>query len=175
MRSRVLAFVVLLLLGMAFLWLQSSIPLPARPDLLAILSVAVGFRYDLPWACATGFALGLMEDLSSGRIMGIRAGALVAASAFSNFVASFVNPETYYSKSLSALGPLILGDLASFGLFRMKGIPLTGSFLVRYVIPSSIIWGFVAASPMCWLVDGIRSLAEKLTLQDVGKSREVSL
>jgi len=125
-----------------------ALPPLYRPDLLALLTAAAGRSLD-PWVAApVGFAVGLIEDLFVGRALGVRAVSLALAGVTSSLLKSVLDPDSAFSKMLGASAGTVTADVISFGILRARGTSVGLAYLLRYVIPGTLVWALALALPV---------------------------
>ena len=132
-----------------------ALPAAYRPDFLVVLAAVVGWSSDVWSAAPVGFALGLLEDLFVGRVLGMRAMSLALASAISSVLKGALNPDSVFSKAISAGVAAAAADIASFSILRARGINVGVLYLLRWVLPATVAWSAVLAVPVGAAANGL--------------------
>lgn len=125
-----------------------ALPVSFRPDLLVVLAVSVGWACEFWTSVPAGFALGLLEDLITGRALGSRAISLSIAAATASLLKRFISPDAVLSKVIAALVAATVADVASFALLRAMGIEVGLMNFVRMIWPSTAAWSVVLVLPL---------------------------
>ena len=150
MTPREAAFALTALFFTPILKLAEFVALPTlyRPDLLLVLTAVIS-RSLHPWAAApVGFAVGLIEDLLVGRALGVRAVSLALAGVVSSLLKSVLDPDSAFSKVLCAAAAAFSADAASFGMLRIRGTAVGVVYLLKWVLPGTLLWAAALAVPM---------------------------
>lgn len=125
-----------------------ALPVTHRPDLLMVLAVSVGWTCGFWTSVPSGFILGILEDLFTGRAPGSRAISLCVASTVTTTMRRFVNPESVVSKAMAALVSTVLADAACFGAMRAAGVEIGLTYAARAILPASVAWSVILILPV---------------------------
>lgn len=129
----------------------SVFPATNRPDLLMIFAITVGLCADVWAAMPCGFLIGLLEDLITMRVPGVRAVSLAFASTVASLLRKLMRTEALPSRILIAAIGSLSGDLACFGLLRLSGINLSFEHFKTILIYSTL-WSVAGQVPVRFLV-----------------------
>lgn len=105
-------------------------PAVGGPDILAGLSVCVGWLCDMWYALPAGFVLGLIEDVVTARCLGSRAIALALASLVAAGIRSILNPDRLILENACRSVWDHSRRLCHMGDFGFKGHPHCRSILL---------------------------------------------
>jgi len=125
-----------------------TLPVRYRPDLLVVLAVSTGLACGFWTSFPIGFVLGLIEDLVSGRAPGSRAISLSLAAMTSSIIKRFANPDSVFSKLISAVLSTAVADAACFGVLRAMGIGIGLDYSVRMILRASVAWSVLLILPV---------------------------
>lgn len=139
-------------------------------DLAVVLACAAGWLSPWPISGIIGFAIGLIQDLFVGRVIGFSALSLSVISMSMSSIRGFLNPSMAFSSSIAAVVCTGLGDLVTYVVLRLSKIPLSLSFFVKDILPYSLIWSFVLIVPFNFIVKGISGMLAMLW--PAGKEQE---
>ncbi len=109
----------------AWLW---RLPLPAAPDLLLLVVLAVGLRHGLASGAAAGAAAGYLRDLTSGGPLGLFTLSYLAVGALAGAASAVVDPQ---ERSMPAAAALV-GTVA-LALFAGALISVTGVAAITWI------------------------------------------
>jgi rod shape-determining protein MreD len=174
-RNESLAVVSALVLGILFKAFEFIVlPVAYRPDLLVILAVSVGWACGF-WASApAGFALGLLEDLISGRAPGCRAISLSVAAATSTMLKRLISPDAVLSRVIAALLSTFVADAVSYGILRATGLEIGLQYVLRVILPASVVWSMVLILPLGGMNRRFALLLGRIWPAKEGSGREAS-
>ncbi len=150
-------------------------PAVGGPDILAGLSVCVGWLCDMWYALPAGFVLGLIEDVVTARCLGSRAIALALASLVAAGIRSILNPDSLSSKMLAALCGTTLADYVTWGILASRGIRIAAPYFFRSIWIPSALWSLALIGPLHFSVRRMALLAGTVWPPPGRKGRETAL
>lgn len=136
----VLAFIVLIVIQVSFMWLLAVSKYNITPDLVIILVIYLGYsRGHIP-GMISGFLSGLTLDLLSGSFIGLSA----LTYCMAGFISGYFNrqPGDESSKKVSVIGIIFMCTLVAYTIFfavyfQGSSISFADIFL-KYVITTTI-------------------------------------
>jgi rod shape-determining protein MreD len=136
----------------AWLW---RLPLPAAPDLLLLIALAVGLRHGLASGAAAGAAAGYLRDLISGGPLGLFALSYLAVGALAGAASAVVDLQ---ERSVPAAAALV-GTFA-LALFGGALISVTGVAAITWVrlVGETVVAAALNALLAGWVDALIRSI-----------------
>jgi cell shape-determining protein MreD len=140
------------------------------PDLLIVLACAAGWMTPWPVSGFMGFAVGLLQDVLAGRMLGFSALSLSVASMSMSWMRGFLNPGMIFSPGIAAMVSACISDCASYVTLWSLRTPINRDFFLRDILPSTAAWAFVMIVPFCLIISGLLSLLLKLW-PDSGKEK----
>jgi rod shape-determining protein MreD len=116
------------------------------PDIPLIVTVFLGFRRGPEAGCLGGFALGLVQDVAGGGVVGVQA----LTKGLVGFLVGLLGGRFQVSHPLVQIPGLVLvtiGEgIARYGLLRLFNFPAAfGDLMVLVVLPQALYNGFIGA------------------------------
>lgn len=153
----------------------AAIPAIGGPDILVCLAICVGWSCDVWNALPAGFALGLIEDIVTGRALGSRAVSLALAAALAAGMKRVVNPDSLSSKALAALCGTTLADCVTWGILALMGIHIATTHFLRGILVPSALWAAALVGPLEFTVKRLASAVQSVWPAPGRTGRETAL
>ncbi|MFQ5898337.1 MAG: rod shape-determining protein MreD [Candidatus Methylomirabilia bacterium] len=123
------------------------------PDIPLILTVLLGLRKGPEVGCLTGFGAGLLQDVTSGGVLGVQA----LTKSLVGFLVGLLGGRLWISNPLVQVVGLVLLSLAEgvarFALLQLFHFPPSLGEMMRYVIlPQALYNGFLGSAVVLALV-----------------------
>jgi len=117
------------------------------PDIPLILTVFLGLRRGPEVGCLAGFAMGLIQDVAAGGLVGVQA----LTKALAGFAVGLLGSRLWIQNPVVHVAGLVLVTLAEgigrFALLQLFHFPVAFSELLLYVIvPQAFYNGFLGSA-----------------------------
>ena len=132
------------------------------PDLNLILACAAGWLAPWPTSGLLGFAVGLIQDLFAGRVLGFSALALTVASMSMSWMRRLLNPGMLFSAGLAGSASVMISDFLAFALLRLLKMPLQFELFLKKMLPFTVGWAFMLTGLFSFIVGKASNIALKL-------------
>ena len=119
------------------------------PDIPLILTVVLGLSRGPEIGCLSGFAVGLLQDVAGGGVVGAQA----LTKALAGFAAGLIGERLWVSNPLVQVPGLVLLTLAEglgrYWLLQLVHFPAAfGDVMLHVVLPQALYNGFLGAAGM---------------------------
>ena len=120
---------------------------PVTPDIPLILTALLGFRKGPEVGCLAGFAMGLLQDVAAGGLVGVQA----LTKAVAGFAVGLAASRLWIDNPVVQVGGLVLltvvEGLGRFALLQLFHFPAPFSELMLHVIlPQALYNGFLGSA-----------------------------
>lgn len=161
-REAFMAATALILAPVLKMFESVVLPVSYRPDFLVVLAVSSGWSCDVWVAAPSGFAIGLVEDLLTGRAPGMRSISLAVAALAASLVKRVVSPDSLVSKVLAALASAGVADVASFAILRATGVRVDLVYFLRSILPVTVVWAGLLMLPVDFILTRVSQAFARL-------------
>lgn len=130
MRSKALVFGGLILVAYVVqtaLFPRLGVVPVVRPDLLLILCVLTGLAFGPRDGLGVGLAVGLLQDLTAGRFLGLFTLAQAGVGYLAGLAAREVYRDRFIAPAMAGLGATLLQRITILLIFKLGGIPAGGT------------------------------------------------
>lgn len=138
-------------------------------DLAMVMACSAGWLIPLPGSWVTGFCIGLIQDVFTGRALGFSALSLSVISIVTSQVRGFLNPGMPFADNIAAVISAGVGDCVSYASLRLLNMAVTWEFFARDVLPYSLIWSFALIIPVNLMVSGVAGIIAMVWPDKKGK------
>lgn len=136
-------------LGVLFQIVESSV-LSFRygPDLLLALSCAASWVSSAGTSALCCFFVGLLRDVTSGRMLGLEALSMTLGSLTVTFMKRYLPVDGTFSRSIAAFCGSLVMRVTGFAIVNIMGLRVGTWFFLKEILPADVLWTSVLVWPV---------------------------
>lgn len=143
----------------------------AKPDLLLMLSSALGYLGGWEYGVFAGFLTGFLEDMALGRILGLRPFTLAVSSMITASAKDYLAPEALIPRQFVAAGAIFISDCVSWGLLAASGYSFAADLFLRQIALPGVFWALVLVMPLTYILNWLSQAALRVLPQKSTEGR----